>query len=377
MRIGVDGGCWTNRRGYGRFLRELVAGLAAVDDANEYVVFLDNSADRDEIWPARFEPRFVRLGESVGDAAGASSARRPLDLLRMSWAAARERLDLFFFPSVFSYFPLFRPVKTLVGVHDTIAEDHPELTFDSKGNERFWRAKVRAALFQADLCLTVSEHSRRGIERVYGFPGQKIRVVMEAASPVFTAPPTPVEKEDFLLAVGGISPNKNLARLIEAFAGLTNRTPDTRLVLVGDYEGDRFKSSYGELRELIGRLGVDDRVEFAGFVSDADLTELYRRTRLFVMPSLDEGFGLPALEAMACGAPAALSSGHALEEVAAGAALLFDPLRVDAIRSTIDRALADPTLTASLATRSLARASGFSWENTARDVVKVFEETGR
>lgn len=375
MRIGVDGGCWTNRRGYGRFLRELVAGLAAVDRENRYVVFLDPSADREERWPEQFETRFVQLGSAVGEAAGASTSRSLPDLLRMGRAAARESLDLFFFPSVFSYFPLLNRVKMIVGVHDTIAEDHPEMTFDSKWNERMWRAKVRAALFQSTACLTVSRYSKSCIERVYGYPGERIHVAMEAASPAFGMTSEHPPKQDFLLTVGGISPNKNLARLIEAFAKLRNKTPDTRLVLVGDYEGDRFKSSHGALRELIVRLGLEERVEFAGFVPDPELAEMYRRTRLFVMPSLDEGFGLPAVEAMACGAPVAVSTGHALEEVAAGAALLFDPLDVDGMATTIDRALADHALLEDLEKRSAARAAKLSWENTARDVLRAFRAT--
>ena len=166
-----------------------------------------------------------------------------------------------------------------------------------------------------------------------------------------------------------------MARLIEAFARLENRTPDTRLVLVGDYKGDKFKSSYRHLVELIEKLDLTERVEFAGFVPDPALAELYRRTRLFVMPPLAEGFGLPVLEAMACGAPVAAGKGHAVEEVTAQAALLFDPLNIDEMTRCIDRALADDALTADLAARSLARAAEFSWEHTAREVVRVFEET--
>ena len=279
MRIGVDGGCWTNRRGYGRFLRELVGGIAAVDHDNQYVVFLDPSADPDERWPEQFQPLFVNLSESVGEAASSSGSRGPFDLFRMGRAVAREELDLFFFPSVFSYFPLLRSVKTVVGVHDTIAEDHPSLAFDSKWNERLWRLKVRAALHQATTCLTVSEYSKRCIERVYGFPQDQIRVAVEAASPVFTPGNDSSNKQDFLLAVGGISPNKNLGRLIQAFARLQSRTPETRLVLVGDYQGDKFKSSYRHLVELIEKLDLQDKVEFAGFVPDPELADLYRRTR--------------------------------------------------------------------------------------------------
>lgn len=373
MRIGVDGGCWTNRRGYGRYLRELVAAIARVDRENEYVLLLDSGADRAETWPAPFEPRFVSTRTETAVAARADGRRSIPDLLRMSWAAARERFDVFFFPSVYSYFPLLRPVRTLVGVHDTIAERDPELAFASRKQERFWRAKVRLALMQADRCLTVSQYSKRCIEQTYGYPAARIEVVREAASAIFTSGPEP--REDFLLYVGGISPSKNLGALVDAFSGLENKTDATRLVLVGDYRGDRFQGCYDELRQRVETLELTDRVEFAGYAPDEDLVSLYRRARLFVMPSFDEGFGLPAAEAMACGAPVVVSAGHALEELVGDAGLTADPRDSETLRAAMDRVLGDAPLAAELSQRGIARSRALSWDETARGVVRALERT--
>ena len=373
MRIGVDGGCWTNRRGYGRYLRELVAAIARVDGENEYVVFLDSGADREEAWPGPFEPRFVATKTETALGARADGRRSVPDILRMSWAVARERFDAFFFPSVYSYFPLIRPVRTLVGVHDTIAESYPELAFASRKQERFWRAKVRLALWQSSRCLTVSQYSKRCIERTYGYPGAKIDVAPEAASPVFASGPE--SREDFLLYVGGISPSKNLAALLAAFAQLKNVTDSTRLVLVGDHSGDRFQSCYEELRQQAEEPGLASRVEFAGYVPDEELAGLYRRTRLFVMPSFDEGFGLPAAEAMACGAPLVVSSGNALEELVGDAGLTADPRDVQALRDAIDRVLGDGSLAARLSARGIERARRLSWDETARGVIRALQAT--
>lgn len=368
MRIGVDGGTWSNRRGYGRFLRELIGALAQLDDDHEYIIFLDSSGDREEPWPSRFEPRFVGTSTPVAEAARADGRRSLADMARMSLAVARERLDVFFFPTVYSYFPLVRPVRTVVAVHDTIAENYPELAFASKRNERFWRWKVRAALWQADTCLTVSRHSKRCIERVYGFPSNRIEVVHEAPAAIFT--PSQAAREDFLLYVGGISPTKNLETLLRAFAA--SQAP--RLILVGDYAGDRFQTCHAELVALAQSLGIEDRIEFAGFVPDQQLVELYRRASLFVMPSWDEGFGLPAVEAMACGAPVLVSSGHALEEVVGDAGLLADPTSVVDLQRQIDRVLADEGLRNDLSGRSLARAANFHWAQTARGVLRVLSK---
>ena len=370
MRIGIDGGCWTNRRGYGRYLRELVAALARLDAGHEYVVFLDSGADRNEAWPKPFEPRFVSTRVETAEAARADGRRSVPDVLRMSLAAARERFDVFFFPSVYSYFPLLRPVPTLVGVHDTIAENYPQHAFATRKQERFWRAKVWLALRQARRCLTVSDHARRSIARVYGFPSERMDVVYEAAADVFR--PTGEPREDFILDAGGISPSKNLGTLVEAFAGLTG---GTRLTLTGDYSGDRFQTCHQELLRQIATLGLESRVEFTGYVSDAELASLYRRARLFVMPSLDEGFGLPAVEAMACGAPVVVSTGNALEEVVGDAGLKAAPDDPAGLRAAMERILTDGAFAAKLSAKGLERARHFSWDATARGVVAALERT--
>jgi glycosyltransferase involved in cell wall biosynthesis len=373
MRIGIDGGCWTNRRGYGRYLRELVAALALVDRRNQYVIFLDSGADRSEAWPPPFEPRFVDTRIETAEAARADGRRSVPDLLRMSAAVARERFDVFFFPSVYSYFPLLRSVPLLVGVHDTIAESFPRFAFASRRQERYWRAKVRLALWQADRCLTVSEHSRRSIERVYGFPSGRLDVAYEAAAAVFQ--PTFEPREDFILYAGGISPNKNLQTLLEAFAGLAQCRGGMRLVLAGDYLGDRFQSSYDDLIGWIADLDLQQSVHLAGRVSDEELASLYRRARLLAMPSFDEGFGLPAIEAMACGAPVVVSSGNSLEEVVGEAGLVVDPYDTRALRDAMARILGDDALAADLSAKAIARAGSFSWDATARGVLAALERT--
>jgi glycosyltransferase involved in cell wall biosynthesis len=370
MRIGIDGACWTNRRGYGRFLRELASALARVDCANEYVLFLDSATEA--LPPAVWETRHVGVGRPAAEAARFDGRRSLADLWRMRRAAAAEPLDLFFFPTVYSYFPLAAGPRALVGVHDTIAENHPRLAFGSRRNEWFWRAKVRAALRRADRLLTVSEYSRRSIERVYGCPGERIDVAYEAPAEVFRQSREAAAREDFVLAAGGISPTKNLATLIEAFAIVAPGRPGLRLKLAGDDRSDPFRTCGTELRGQAARLGLSARVDFLGYVPDEELAALHRRTRLFAMPSLDEGFGLPAVEAMACGAPVAVASGHALEEVAGDAALVLPPNDPRAWAETIGRVLSDDVLAADLSRRSLARAARFDWDETARAVLASF-----
>jgi glycosyltransferase involved in cell wall biosynthesis len=349
--------------------------LAASDTSNEYSVFLDPEAYVSFHLGDRFRPIFVPTSQSVAEAARSDGHRSMVDMLRMSYAVMRTPLDLFFFSSVFSYFPLIRPVPTVLGVHDTIADKNPHFSFASRRQHIFWKAKVKLAIAQADMVLTVSEYSKQCIERVLGISAQRIRVLYEAASPEFRRVAVSPPAQPFFLYVGGISPNKNLATLIYAFYRLRPR--NAKLVLAGDYQSDGFKSCYAELRRLVNNLGLDAEVRFAGYVSDQELVSLYNQATAFVMPSLDEGFGLPALEAMACGAPVIVSSGNSLSEVTGCAALVIDPNDSASLTSAMDRVLSNADLAQQLSRQSLARASQFSWANAAAQLLEVFEETRR
>ncbi len=376
MHIGIDGGCWSNRRGFGRFLRELLEALAASDTRNEYSVFLDPGSYDSFHLRDRFRAVLVPTGQTVNQAARSDGHRPVADMLRMSYAVARTPLDVFFFSSVFSYFPLLRPVPTLLGVHDTIADKNPQFAFASSRQRLFWKAKVKLALAQADTVVTVSDYSKQSIERVLRIPPHRIRVLYEAASPCFRRVPAPSPSEPFFLYVGGISPNKNLTTLIRAFHGL-QPSRKAHLVLVGDYQSDGFKSCYTELHELVKQLGLEQEVRFAGYVPDPELVSMYNQACAFVMPSFDEGFGLPAVEAMACGAPVIVSSGNSLAEITGGAGIVVDPHDVAGLTGAMDRVLSDSAFANELSRKSLTRASQFSWAQAAARLLEMFEETLR
>jgi glycosyltransferase involved in cell wall biosynthesis len=374
MHIGIDGGCWNNRRGYGRFFRELLTALAKNDGRNRYTIFLDRSSYESFPGQEQFRPRLVETSRSVSDAATADSRRSLTDLFRMGWAVSQEDLDLFFFPSVYSYFPLLRPVPAIIGIHDTIADRNPHFAFQSKRQELAWRCKVRLALVQARTVLTVSEYSKRCVQQWLKVPANRIRVVYEAASPRFhrdaNSPPGP----PYILYVGGISPNKNLSTLIRAFAHLEARARGTSLILVGDYESDGFKTCYSELKTLVGDLMLEDQIRFTGFIPDEELCRLYNGASLFVLPSFDEGFGLPAIEAMACGLATIVSTGNALEEVVGDTGISVDPHDEAALAGEMDRLLRNPQLRQNLGEKAARRAAEFSWDSTALQLLRVFED---
>ncbi len=388
MRIGVDACCWSNRRGFGRFTRELLGALVA-EGGHDYVFFADRATADAATFPAGAEAVAVETSEVPTDAASAQGRRSLGDVWAMTRAVARHDLDLVFFPAVYSYVPVLNRARVVVTIHDVIADRHPEATFPNKRLLAFWKAKQRLALFQADRVLTVSEASKAALCDYFGLVPDRVGVATEAASDTFR-PITPGPEtaavlarasvspdERFVLAVGGISPHKNLGALVDAVAGLaeTPATADVRLVLVGDHQGDAFHSDYARLAAQVEALGLGDRVVFTGFVPDADLAHWYNAAAVLAFPSLDEGFGLPAVEAMQCGTPVVASDRGSLPEVLGDAGRFFDPTDPDAICRALREVLEGEGVADAMRRRGIERARQFTWAEAARRTRRVFEET--
>lgn len=391
MRVGIDGACWINRRGYGRFARELVTRLVALGGDVEYSLIADFDPAQAPPLPAGVRLVPVNVHRPAARAAAASGRRSVGDMWAMSRSINRHRFDLVFFPSAYTYVPVTGCGSVVVGILDTIAEQFPEQVFPTRRAAMQWYLKLLAARWQADLVITISEASKQGIMKQFGIPAERIAVVPLAADPHFQpAPPDDTSRSmlsrfglvdrRFLLYVGGISPHKNIGALVDAFAELRRDAScaDFKLVLVGDYHGDVFYSAYDELRRHAERLGLGEAIVFTGYVDDADLKYLYNAAEVFVLPSLCEGFGLPVVEAMACGTPVIASACGALPEVVGSAGLLFDPNRSGDLHSVLRRVLADANLQAHLRRLGPQRAAEFSWERAARDTLAAFRRvTGR
>jgi glycosyltransferase involved in cell wall biosynthesis len=389
MRIGVDACCWSNRRGFGRFTRELLRELVAGDRKNEYLFFVDQATASLSDFPEGIAKLVAQTKAPPTTAASASGRRSLKDLWSLSRQVLKHQVDLFFFPAVYSYFPVLNRSKIIVTLHDVIAELHPDLVFPNKRLQLFWDLKRNLAIRQAHLILTVSQHSKRQLVNFLRLPERRIRSISEAADPVFTA--CAGKNGDqletlrkyglrmnsrFLLYVGGISPHKNLNTLLNAFREVTLAPSfaDVRLVLVGDYQDDPFHSSYSALMHQINDTGLKDKVVFTGFVTDQDLAILYGAATAFVLPSFEEGFGLPAIEAMACGAPVVCSDRGSLREIVAEAGLFFNPADVTAMAQALKCVLADDRLRQQMRERGVKRAPLFTWKKAAKDTLAIFEE---
>jgi glycosyltransferase involved in cell wall biosynthesis len=382
MRIGIDGGCLPNRRGFGRFAREVVRALSVAGSSHEFAVLVDRpSLDRVEI-PARMETIAVEVREAPSRAASAGGRRGVRDLLAMGRGASKSGLDLIYFPASYSFFPVWNCGKVVVTMHDTLALAHPELVFSSWKGRLAWAVKEHAAVRWADRVMTVSQAAKADLAAIFKLDPASVGVVPEAADeafrPMSDGPDSRIVLERyrinpsrrFLLYVGGLSPHKNLPRLIEAFAA--GAPPDADLVLVGDLK-DVFLTHVPALRDAVGRLGLDGRVNFTGFVPDAGLAYVYSRAFALVQPSLMEGFGLPPVEAMACGTPVLSSRAGSLPEVVGEAGEFFDPLDVPGMADAIRSLFADPDRRDRLATSALARSRTFTWKAAADALLSCFD----
>ena len=259
--------------------------------------------------------------------------------------------------------------RRLTTIYDAIAFEFPQgYPFL---NNLVHRRYVPFTVGHVDAVATSSAYSAAVLGRYLRFAANKVRVIPLGVSPAFRPPQaTPAaQPSPYLLYVGAFKAHKNLTTLLAAFARIRERLPDHRLVLVGPSQW-----SYPELDQAIADLRLADAVQVRGFVPEAELPALYAGASMFVLPSLYEGFGLPVLEAMACGTPVVCTNATSVPEVADDAAVMVDPLDVDALGDAILRLCLDRDLSAQLRTRGLAQAARFSWSRTAEEYVALYRE---
>ncbi|HEX9106663.1 MAG TPA: glycosyltransferase family 1 protein [Longimicrobiales bacterium] len=389
MRIGVDASCWVNRRGYGRFARELLAAMVAAAPEHEFVCLADPwAAELFDLRAPNVTLRRVSLGAAPASAASADGYRSPLDMLRLTRAVWRERLDVFFSPSVYTYFPLPPGLPALVAVHDTIAERFPELTLPSPRARLFWRAKVGLALRQSTLVLTVSHFSARDLTAFLGVPPGRIRVAIEAPAAAYRPSDSPADIQraaaalglpagaEWIVYVGGFNPHKRLDAIVRAHAAALAAHPgrDLHLLLVGDYQGDNFHSDVAGIRTSIASAGTGERVHWCGFLPDDQLRHIHSGALALLIPSTFEGFGLPAVEAAACGAPVIATEASPLPEILEGAGIFVPPSGDEPLVAALNALLDDPGLRRRLGERALERARSLSWERAARVTLDALAE---
>jgi glycosyltransferase involved in cell wall biosynthesis len=285
----------------------------------------------------------------------------------------RARLDVFHAQLII---PPFCNCKTVTTIPDIAYEHYPDFfsTFETL------RSKIltRRSAERADHIITVSEYSKRDISTTYHIDPDRITVTYEGAGPEFSPRDKATSRGEiarkygidnhFLLYVGRLQERKNLHRLLSAYAQVKKSGADEKLVLVGKKDW-----MTQNLEAHVKYLDLADSVIFTGYVPSEDLPIFYNAAEAFVYPSIFEGFGLPVIEAMACGLPVLTSYGSSLQEVAGDAALLVDPMSEESIAQALAKVLGDPSLRLRLASAGLARSAAFSFKKTAEQTAHVYE----
>ncbi|MCI0391233.1 MAG: glycosyltransferase family 4 protein [Acidobacteria bacterium] len=373
MRIGIDAHAIGARQGGNEtYIRSLIKSLAEIDGDNLYTIYLANASAAAQ-WREEFTNQHknfsVRLLPPpmplirVPVYLTYELFRRPVDVLHVQYTA-----------------PPFCRMPVVATIHDLAFERMPE-TFTRRGSFQL-KLTVRRTAKKAARIVTVSEYSRQDLLSIYKLPPEKVVVTYNGVESHFTPHPhVPNETQeirgrygiarDFLLAVGSLQPRKNLVRLIRAYTNLRSARADftPQLVIVGR----RLWLTHDIFDEVKRHRWADD-VILTGYVADEDLPALYRAARAFVYPSLFEGFGLPPLEAMACGTPVVTSGVSSLPEVTGGAALLVDPNDEQSLASAMVEIVSDDLLRAELREKGIAQAKKFKWRDAAEKTLRLYQE---
>ncbi len=383
LKIGVDASCWRLLRGFGRHTRCLLRELLEIDRRNEYLFFVDSERTAAAL-PKRATARIT------GDArASSASGTRALGTLaRTAVAISKAPLDIIFFPAIYSYVPVLSRAKKVVTLHDATAETFPDLVLHNRMARILWRAKTAIARRQADALIAVSAYARDQLSDRFHIPKERVQVVGEAPDPRFRVLPRPVVETETLrktgfragdraiVYVGGFSPHKNLDVLVDAFGRMTAQPQyrDVKLYLVGDYEGDRFFSCHDKIAAQVAAANLGSRVVFTGFLPDDDLVVLLNLAEMLVLPSMNEGFGLPAVEAAACGCPVIATAASPLPALLGDAMRPVDPRMLDQLQAAMAEILSSEELRDRMGKAGVAAAARLSWATEARRLLSILTQ---
>ena len=373
MHIGIDAHAIGARQGGNEtYIRGLIEALAEIDGENRYTIYLANRAAAEE-WRDRLASRHPNFGVRL--------LPPPTPLVRvplfLAWELRRRPVDVL---HVQYTAPPFCRIPVIATIHDLAFEHLPE-TFTRRGSFQL-KLTVRRTARRAARIATVSEYSRQDLLRTYHLPPEKVAVTYNGIDARFTPQPATLSEpreirlrfgiaRDYLLAVGSLQPRKNLVRLIRAYADLRSRHASFQhqLVIVG-----RKLWLADEIFDEVKRQPWADDLILTDYVEDRALAALYRSAAAFVYPSLFEGFGLPPLEAMACGVPVITSNTSSLPEVTGDAALLIDPLREEELAEALLRIVGDDSLRARLREAGIAQAEKFTWREAAEITLRLYRE---
>jgi glycosyltransferase involved in cell wall biosynthesis len=381
LKIAIDVGCTRGKKaGIAWYAINLLANLEKIDHEDTYLLYTFYSRSRKftldrEVLPTGYNFKLkecwipYRIARFLLE-----RAKLPIDSIIGSF-------DVF---HALNYsVPLLTSGKLVLTVHDLAFLIYPDRNFTSAEFTKYGISRVRNLAQRADMIIAVSQNTKHDIEDVLGIAGEKIRVVYEAADKFFV----PLNKgsvltevrrkyglpEKFILHVGTMEPRKNIPLLLRSYHNLKEKQRvEHKLVLVG-----KLGWAYESIFDLLEELRLETDVIVLGHILRADLPALYNLADLFVYPSFYEGFGLPPLEAMACGTPVIASCSSCFPEILGEAAILIDPNDVSGLSEKMYIMITDSVLRARYIERGLERAGLFSWERVARETLQIYKEVSQ
>ncbi|MHC1681617.1 MAG: glycosyltransferase family 4 protein [Clostridiaceae bacterium] len=370
MRIGFDSrpAKWYRGTGIGTYSYQLLNWFNKINDENEYVIFLPEDCDFDIRFKKKFQLEYIQRKGSDNF----------WEEVNVPNTIKDKRIDLYHVPQNGVGLPKEKEFPFLITLHDVIPYRMPQTCSDRYLN--IFNNEIPKIVENCDGIITVSQFSKKDIIRAFNIPEDKIYVTHLAAEDIYR----PLQKSkskmlvkklygisgDFILYIGGFSPRKNIIGLIEAFSKLLEIYKKEIFLVIAGTKG----KSYEIYKQRTIDLNVENNVIFPGFIDMSHMPLIYNAAKLFVYPSFYEGFGLPPIEAMACGTPVITSNLTSIPEIVGNSALLMDPYDVDELSDKMYYALTDKSIRKALTARGLQRSKALSWENTAIKTLNAYKD---
>lgn len=370
MKVGIDGRAakWYRGTGIGTYTYQLINSINNIDELNKYLLFMPDSCNFDIELKRNFAVKNIVQ----------NSSNNFWDEVNIPNILSEDEIELYHVPQNGVGLPFEKKSLFTITLHDVIPYKMPETV-----GERYLKIFNEAMpniVSKCDGIITVSEFSKKDISKAFNYPEHKIFVTHLASEDIYR----PLDKDtcgkyinknygindDFILYIGGFSPRKNILGLIEAFSKLVeNRNKNLKLIIGGN-KG----ISYEKYKTRAEELGISNQVIFPGFIPLEDLPMFYSACEFFVYPSFYEGFGLPPLEAMACGTPVIASNITSMPEILGDSALLINPYNIDELYQAMKSLLEDEGLRLSLILRGIVKNAQFNWNQTAKDTLIAYNK---
>lgn len=370
MKIGIDGRAakWYRGTGIGNYTYQLINSINQLDTCNNYLLFMPDKCSTDIDFNSNFTVR--NITENNGNSFWAE--------VNIPNILHHNEVELYHVPQNGIGLPMDKPCKMVITLHDIIPYKMPETVGPSY--LKIFLEQIPKIISQCDGIITVSNFSKEDIMKEFDYPGEKIFVTHLAPEDIYKPKDKRLSKElvkklygiedDYILYIGGFSPRKNILGLIEAFSKVVLKfRRNIKLVIAG-----KKGISYERYRNKAESLGILDKVIFPDFIPIEHLPFLYSAAELFTYPSFYEGFGLPPVEAMACGTPVIASNTTSIPEIIGNNAILINPWDTDELFEAMLRVLEDSSLKESLINKGFIRSSELSWNSTALQTIKAYNK---